>query len=251
MIPGITASQLLLTQDDGGDLLFAFVSLLTSWDGLDAATTAQDDSIFAHTPTFQGAAQIDTAQSVFGGASVLFGGIGDRARWASHSSFDIGIQSFCIEGRFRPSNITGTSRQVVGVWDTSGGSPQRSWRINYSPDALGGLALEYSENGTSTTTALTIGPGGGSFSVNTWYAFAFERDEADVLRGYIDGVMEDSTAGFTANFFSSSKDLIFGQDPTGTAQFLGWQDETRLIVGGVPYGSDVGYTPLATPFPRS
>lgn len=251
MIPGITASQLLLTQGEEDDPFFAFVALLTSWDGVDGATTAVDDSIFTHTPTFQGSAQIDTAQSVFGGASVLFGGVGDRVRWPNHSSFDIGNQPFCIEGRIRFSNVTGTSRQVCGVWDTSGGSPQRSWRVNYSPDGLGGLALEYSLDGSSTNSILPIGPGGVNFTVNTWYTFAFERDVFDVLRGYINGIMEDSSPGFTANFFSSTKDLIFGQDPSGTAQFLGWQDETRLIVGAGPYGTDGGYVPLATPFPRS
>lgn len=249
---GVVASQLLLTQQQGdGDPFFAFVALLTSWDGVDMATTAVDDSIFAHTPTFEGSAQIDTAQSVFGGASVLFGGLGDRVRWPNHSSFDIGNQPFCIEGRVRFSNVTGLSRQVCGVWDTSGGSPQRSWRINYSPDALGGLALEYSLNGSSSNSILPIGPGGVNFTVNTDYTFAFERDVSNVLRGYINGVMEDSSSGFTADFFSSSKDLIFGQDPSGSDQFLGWQDETRLIVGAAPYGSDAGYVPLATPFPRS
>lgn len=249
MISGIVASQLLLTQQGGGDSLFAFVSLLTSWDGVDGATTATDDSQFAHTPTFQGNAQIDTAQSVFGGASCLFGPAASRVRWANHSAFDIGNQPFCIEGRIRPSDVSGASRQVGGVWDTSGGSPQKSWRVN---QASGRLKLEYSTDGTTTFDAgILIGPGGSAFTADTWYTFAIERDVSDVLRGYIDGVMEDSVAGFSANFFSSVKDLVFGQDPSGSSQFAGWLDEIRLIVGAAPYASDSGYTPLATPFPRS
>lgn len=248
MIPGIVASQLLLTQQQGGGL-FAMVSLLTSWDGVDGATTAIDDSQFAHSPTFQGNAQIDTAQSVFGGASVLFGGVGDRVRWANHSAFEIGTQAFCIEGRIRFSNATGSSRQVVGLWDTAGGSPRKSWRVNFSPDALGGLALEYSTDGTTTLVGPVVSPGGG-FATNTWYTWAFERDASDTLRGYWNGVMEDSAA-ISGEFASSTKDLVFGQDPAGSAQFLGWQDEVRLIVGAAPYASDSGYTPLGVPFPRS
>lgn len=242
MIPGTTASQLLLFQEQGG-ISFADVSLLTSWDGVD------DDSNYGHVATFQGAAQIDTAQSKFGGAAVLFGGVGDRVRWANHVSFLLGTSPFCFETFARFSNVSGSSRQIAGVWDTFGGTPEKSWRLRYST-SLGGLAFNYSANGSTESDVVVIAPGGG-FLVNTWYHLCYERDAFNTLRGYVDGLMIDKLVDFTANIFASAKDLTFGQNPDGTAQFLGWQDESRLIVGDAPYANDVGFEVTTAPYPRS
>jgi len=56
------------------DPLWGNVSLLLSFDGADGATTTTDSSSAASSITFGGAAQIDTAQSKFGGSSALFNG---------------------------------------------------------------------------------------------------------------------------------------------------------------------------------
>ena len=53
----------------GGDPYFANVSLLLHCDGSDASTTFTDSSSNGHTVTASNDAQIDTAQSKFGGAS--------------------------------------------------------------------------------------------------------------------------------------------------------------------------------------
>ena len=54
-------------------------ALLCHFDGADGATSSTDSSSHGHTLTFGGAAQLDTAQSVFGGASLLLDeGAGDE-----------------------------------------------------------------------------------------------------------------------------------------------------------------------------
>jgi len=56
------------------DPLWGNVSLLLPFDGADAATTTTDESATGNSITFGGGAQIDTAQSKFGGSSALFNG---------------------------------------------------------------------------------------------------------------------------------------------------------------------------------
>lgn len=63
-------------------------------DGADAATTFTDSETTPKTVTANGNAQIDTAQSKFGGASALFDGTGYRkvvvTHIASNGSFSAG-----------------------------------------------------------------------------------------------------------------------------------------------------------------
>ena len=68
-------------------------TLLLHADGTDASTTVTDSSLNAATMTPAGNAQIDTAQSVFGGASLLFDGTGDYVDTPVHARYDIGAIS--------------------------------------------------------------------------------------------------------------------------------------------------------------
>lgn len=236
------AEQLLLLdlQDGGGGAPFADVSLLTSWDGVDGATTATDDSTYGHVPTFEAGAQIDTAQSVFGGASVGRSGIASLVRWPSHASFHIGSDPFCLETFTRFTSLTGANL-IIGVWDTIGPGPtDRSWQIEFSS---GVFRFQYTLDNITIFEPMTIAPGGGVL-VDTWYHVCFERDEADDLRGYIDGIMIQKVTGLNADMFLSNADLFC---PGRRSIFL---DETRITIGASQYASDSGLTVPASPYPR-
>ena len=74
------------------DEYFNDVSLLLYGDGTNGSTAIVDSSSNAHAITVNGDAQISTAQSKFGGASMYFDGTGDYITAPSDSSFDFGTK---------------------------------------------------------------------------------------------------------------------------------------------------------------
>ena len=73
------------------------VSLLLHGNGTNGSTTITDSSPTPKTVTAVGNAQISTAQSKFGGASIAFDGTGDYATVPSASAFDFGTADFTVE----------------------------------------------------------------------------------------------------------------------------------------------------------
>jgi Putative phage tail protein len=84
-------------------------TLLLHADGADASTTFTDTSLNAATMTRGGDAQLDTAQKVFGTASMLFDGIGDYIETPVHARYDLGAISAATKAtwRFRARWIVG------------------------------------------------------------------------------------------------------------------------------------------------
>lgn len=70
-----------------GDAHYASVSLLLHGDGANGSTTFTDSSLTPKTVTRYGDAQISTAQSQFGGASMKFDGAGDYIEVGAISDF--------------------------------------------------------------------------------------------------------------------------------------------------------------------
>lgn len=85
---------------------YASCNLLLHCDGSDASTTFTDSSPVGRTMTVGGNAQIDTAQSKFGGASGLFDGTGDYLEDTNSSDWDFGSGDFTIEFWVRPASVT-------------------------------------------------------------------------------------------------------------------------------------------------
>jgi hypothetical protein len=87
--------QALLMQSSAEtDPSFASVSALLHFDGSDGSTTFTD--VTGTIWTANGNAQIDTAQSVFGGASGLFDGTGDFITTPDATKFSLSNADFCI-----------------------------------------------------------------------------------------------------------------------------------------------------------
>jgi hypothetical protein len=74
------------------------VSLLLHGDGTNGSTTIVDSSPSPKTVTAVGDAQISTAQSKFGGASIAFDGNGDYLDASSSNQYAIGTEDFTVEG---------------------------------------------------------------------------------------------------------------------------------------------------------
>ena len=80
----------------------SYTKALLHFDGADASTTFTDESGKTWTPA--GTAQIDTAQSVFGGASGLFDGDSDYISTPTGSDFDFGSGNLTIDFWVRVSS---------------------------------------------------------------------------------------------------------------------------------------------------
>jgi len=179
--------------------------LLLHCDGLDGATTFNDNSSTGHTVTANGNAQIDTVQSKFGGASGLFDGTGDYLTVPSHADFGFGTGDFTIEFWMR-FNASGE----MYVFDIGGGT-------NF-----------YILIGASTVTVLVAGVDQTSsytHDTNAWHHFAITRNGSTV-RFFIDGIQINTN--LTAGGSVSQGEVRIGGYSGGGATSNGWIDELRI-----------------------
>lgn len=197
-----TANQSLKCQHDSQTVL------LLHCDGTDGSTAFTDSSLSAKTVTVNGNAQIDTAQSVFGGASGLFDGTGDYLSLADSVDWDFGTGDFTIDLRVRFNSVATTQYLV---YDTGG------WQFFWN--TTDGLSFY-----TTTTRSFSWTP-----SVNIWYHIEMIRT-SDVLKVFVDGVQIGSNITDTANLTGGTT-LYIGDDGLGSGPFNGWMDEIRISKG--------------------
>ena len=118
------------------DAYFSDVVLLLHMGGTDGSTTFTDEK--GHTVTANGDAQIDTAQSKFGGASALFDGSGDYLSVADSADFEFGSSDFTIDGWVR-----------LHGYATLNGSHYGSAVV--AKDAAGDRGFTFSVDGTASS----------------------------------------------------------------------------------------------------
>ena len=220
---GVTAST-------GGDPYFANVVSLLHFDGADASTTFTDAF---RTWTAVGNSQIDTAQSVFGGASGLFDGLADSLTTASETGFNFGSGDFTVEWRHRFANLPSAINWHQILVDEP--------RSNQLAVGDGDNLYLTTSGGAKTSDVLTI-------STNTWYAFAMSR-VGNTLYFFQDGV-GIGTADVTALTvdLSGTGTRLGGMD-TGVNVVDGWLDELRVTKGVGRYNAN--YTIATAAFPDS
>ena len=118
-----------------------FTKVLLQFNGADASTTITDVNAggSAHTWTANGNAQIDTAQSKFGGASLLCDGTGDYVTTPDHADFTLGSSDFTIDCWFQVQcGRRGRSCCSAGRWTTRfDHCPSRSISSGESPIPCG------------------------------------------------------------------------------------------------------------------
>jgi Concanavalin A-like lectin/glucanases superfamily len=183
--------------------------LLLHFNGADTSTVFTDSSLSAHTITVSGSAQIDTAQSVFGGSSALM----TSGSWTTESSsdFTFGTGDFTIDFRYRSSN-TGSQHNLMG-WDATHAIYKNTSNvINYynSADVISG-----------TTIVLQ----------DTWYHVALVRSGGQT-KLFVDGVQQGSTYAdsnnYTGTIIKSPSDVPIS----------GWIEEVRVIKGTAAWTSN-------------
>ena len=159
--------------------------------------------------TAVGNAQVDTAQSKFGGASLLLDGTGDAL---STAGIAFGTDAFTVEYWIRP-----TAQSSYDIhWDLRG-TPTS----NLSP-------IVYTLNGTlyvdvGATTVIT----GSALSNNTWYHIALARSGSST-KLFVDGTQVGSTYTDSNNYVSAATLYIGELYSLGGNGVVGNMDEFHI-----------------------
>jgi hypothetical protein len=186
--------------------------LLLHGDGADAATTTTDSSLSARAVTFSGNAQLDTAQSKFGGSSFLFDGTGDSISVPDSADWVFG--DFTIEYFLRYNSVT------VGGHVGQHTSANEYWVIYRTGTPT--LRLNAVTGGASVIDVT----GSWTPSTATWYHVAVTRSGND-FRLFVDGTQVGVTTTDASPFPNIAAALQFGNH-TETGGLNGWLDEIRV-----------------------
>lgn len=198
-----------------------FTSLCLHCDGADGATSFPDSSITPKTVVANGAAQVDTSQFVFGGASYLGDGSSAYLSSADDAAFEFGSGDFTIDCRVRFSALPAATTIFLAKYTTTGAQRCYFWGWD---QPSGNMQFRYSNDGASST--LLAQPW--SPSTDVWYHVAVVRNGGDLLM-FVDGFQIGSTDAIAGALFGGSSDLEIGAFNTGTGGFLdGWLDEIRI-----------------------
>jgi hypothetical protein len=179
-----------------------------------------------------GNAQIDTAQSQFGGSSYLGDGTGDYLSVSPLNSFAFGTGDYTIEFWFR-SNGAITSN--VLLLDARPASGNGAYPAIYLPSSVPTYYVSSANRITGTTT----------LSANTWYHLAISRSGTST-KMFLNGTQEGSTWTDTTDYLEPPYWIIGAQSYTlGSASWNGWIDEFR-VSNSARYTAN--FTPSTTPF---
>lgn len=218
------------------DPYFSSVSLLLHCDGSDASTSFPDNSNNAHTVTRIGDAQVDTAQSKWGGASALFDGDGDYLTIPDHTSVNLSTGDWTIEFWAR-WNTTASTYNIFYNGALAG------VRIKSSTTSL---IFEASTDGGSSWN-LSATSSTGVIGTGAWYHVAMVRSGSSFLL-FVNGTQVASTTSASALYFDTSG-MIIGRAGFGASAFNGWLDDIRVTKGVARYTSS--FSPPTAAFPNN
>ena len=232
--------QFKITGSTVGEVHFPKNILQLPFDGSNGATSTSDLSNQNHTVTFNGA-QISSAQSKFGGTSLLLDGSNDYlsiggSEWNSNlNSGDFTVEFWIRLDTLGDSriitNYNGSNGWGVAMWSGGGGT-------NYFDGYWYSGGWKYVQYGVGGSSQYTTP------SVDTWYHLAFVRDGNDWSL-YLNGTLEGTRTGLSGNITSSSLGALeLGRRYLGDQYVDGYIDDLRITKGLARYTSN--FTPPTT-----
>ena len=217
---------------------YSSVSLLLHGNGTNGSTTITDNSPSPKTVTAVGNAQISTAQSKFGGASIAFDGTGDYLQAADTSGLRLESGDFTVEAWV---NLTvGTdSAYVISKYNTFVTSPGIVFAVlrNNHPTNARGLLVVLGSN-----TALI---GSNLIANNIWYHIAVTRSSGSV-RAFVNGVQAGTVFTNSTNLTDTAV-LRIGSSNDNDAFVNGYIDDLRITKGVARYTSNFSVPPAQFP----
>jgi hypothetical protein len=225
------------------DPSFAFNSLLLHGNGTNGSTVITDSSGSPKTVTAVGNAQISTAQSKFGGASIAFDGNGDYATTPHLSALDLSSGDFTIEAWIYHVARPSSGFQHIINKD---GIPALSYAayaiyVGTTGELIAAIGNGTGTNPTESTYTFGVVP------LATWSHIALTKS-GTTIRTFLNGTAVTAQAQGTA-MINGSKDLFIGyfQSGASAAYFNGYIDDLRITKGVARYTSN--FTPPTLPFP--
>lgn len=222
---------------DGIDTYAANVVSLLHFNGADGSTTFTDETGKAWTPV--GDAQIDTAQSKFGGASGLFDGAGDYLSTPDSDDFYLSAD-FTIEAWIR-SAVTGAAGVFIPIYTHTASLGSNNNRIMFDLSS-GFMTLSVQTTVTNWIVAQTAY----AIPADTWVHVAITR-EGNLYRLFVNGVLIHTATQTNAMPNIAGSAYIGTQRNASAQRYLnGHLDELRVTNGVARYVTD--FVPPVGPF---
>ena len=213
------------------DPVFNNVSLLLHGNGTNGSTTITDNSPTPKTVTAFGNAQISTAQSKFGGASIAFDGTSTTAvKTNTSADFNLSSNNWTIEGFVYPTTMSGDNRVWLNVFQSI---TDKIVIATISADSNKLYAIIDGTVAIAGTSAPTL---------NAWNHFAYSKNSATSTL-YLNG----ASIGTTTIVPTSSNKLVELGTDANAARFIGYIDDLRITKGVARYTAN--FTPPAASFP--
>lgn len=187
---------------------------LSHFDGTDGSTIASDDT-GRHNISFNGNAELDTAQKYFGESAILFDGSSSVGITNNRVDFCFGTGDFTIDYKIRFNSINAGLTAMVGQGT--------GWFLYIN----GGINVFFSNSGGGPTFNIAWTP-----VINTWYSFRFVR-QGNEFKVFINGVQTGATITNSASVYTVESDLGIGADASGDSgrNLNGWIDELVIVKG--------------------
>ena len=203
----VVGGAVVIEEGQQADLTLNSVSIgseqIISVTGLQATTTYATSGL---TFTAQGDAQISTAQSKFGGSSLLLDGTGD---YVTSGTSTLGNTDFTVEMWIRGSAIT---TEIGYLWDNGGATDGVSFYLNNNKWVI------IKDGGIITS------PFNADLSNDTWHHVAYVRHGLEA-KIFTDGTLKGS--GTINDESYSNRSYSIGALVNGSTPFAGYIDEFR------------------------
>jgi len=193
-----------------------------------------------------GNASISTAQSKWGGSSMLFDKTDDRLTIPSSQNYNFGTGNFTIEFWMYSNDVSGaTTRGILQTSDTAGGL-----KTTYTSGLCifqGSTATGSAQNGALVANIIGTSVGtnaGGIITAGAWYHIAVVRSSG-VCTVYVNGTAQPVTA--TISGAISGQNLVVGGYYNTSYLYDGYIDDLRITKGYARYAAN--FTPPTQAFP--
>jgi len=226
---------------------YANTQFLAGFERPNATTSYTEESNNAVAATFNGSAQISTADKFFGNSSLRTGiTSSDYLSFGDQPQFDMAAASTLRLKHKRVGAGGGTLECLCGKWNLTG--DQRGWLLvlNRTSAPAGDLGLLTSTTGTAISSQFAVNLSGAQNDGN-WHEYAVTHDGAGLWEVFFDGskVLSESMG---IPFANSSYLGVGNYGSADTTTYNnGYFDEIR-IQSGVEFTAN--YTPQTQRFPR-
>jgi hypothetical protein len=230
------------------------VSLLLHGNGTNGSTTITDSSTSPKTVTANGNAQISTAQSKFGGASIRFDGTGDFLSTPNNAAWNFGTGDLTIEAWVYiagNSAVDADGSRVAVVCNTwNSASPISGWFLIILGNAsTTGTGLQFStwNSGNATNEIATT-----TITQSAWNHVAVSISSG-TRRLFLNGTLLTSSTttvgsgSIPAESYGSPLRVGNTQQNSYRWELNGFIDDLRVTKGVARYTAN--FTPPTAPFP--